>query len=608
MKPPERLQAVLDNLPADPGVYLLKGSGGEVLYVGKARSLKDRVPDYFRNYKRSAARRRALAERIEDIETIVVGDEQEALELEYNLIKEYRPRYNIAYRDDKSYPHIKITDETYPRVFVTRDRKEDGGRYFGPYTSVGSMRRILETVREIFPYRSCSDQLPPGGDAEKYSLCLDYDIKQCEGPCVGRQSPQNYREMIEDLIEFLKGNYRPVKKRIKEKMKYYSDRKEFEAAAVYRDRLGALEDFMENTSFVKSTKNADVFGVGEAEKVTSLVILRVRGHRVVTRLEFHLEHEALEHSEALQDFILTFYPTVSVIPDQLLVEAELPDRTFVEDKLADLAGRKVEVKIPRRGEKKKLVESAMRTAGLAATNKSVSARRREGDLLAVIRRMFDLPKIPRVVEGFDISTHSGKRTVGSMVRFINGQPEKEGYRRYKIDTGGKVDDYEALRRLVFRRYRRLLEEERSLPDLVLVDGGRGQLKAAAGVLKELKLKIPLISLAKEKELLFVEGEEAPRDLPEDSRVLQFFQRIRDEAHRFAVTYHRDRRQGQFSSRLEQVKGIGTKRLKKLLDKFGSPARVRRASLEELTEVSGITAKIAARIKQLEHLEEAEKNK
>ncbi len=608
MEPPEQIQAVLDNLPAEPGVYLLKGSGGEVLYVGKARSLRDRVPDYFRDYERADARRQALAERIEEIETIVVGGEQEALELEYSLIKEYRPRYNIAYRDDKSYPYIKITDEPYPRVFVTRNRQEDGGRYFGPYTNVGSMRRILETVREIFPYRSCSDELPPGGDADKYSLCLDYDIKQCEGPCVGRQSAEDYREMIEDLVEFLKGNYAPVKERLEEKMKAYSERNEFEAAAVYRDRLGALEDFMENTSFVESTANADIFGVGEADKVTSLVLLRVRGHRVVTRLEFPLEREALGRGEALQDFILTFYPTVSVMPDQVLVEEELPDRTFVEAKLAELAGRKVEVKVPRRGEKKKLVESAIRTAELAATNKSVSARRREGDLLAGIREMFDLPELPRVVEGFDISTHGGKGTVGSMVRFINGQPEKEGYRRFKIDIGGKVDDYDALRKVVFRRYHRLLEENRSLPDLVLVDGGRGQLKAAAGALEELGCDLPLTSLAKEKELLFLEGEQAPRDLPEDSRILQFFQRVRDEAHRFAINYHRDRRQGQVSSRLEAVKGIGEARLKKLISRFGSPARVRQASVHQLTEIPGITEEIAARIKKLEQLEEEEKNK
>ncbi|MGM0381806.1 MAG: excinuclease ABC subunit UvrC [bacterium] len=608
MKPPERVQAVLDNLPAEPGVYLLKSSGGEVLYVGKASSLKDRLPDYFRDYERNDARRQALAERVEDIETIVVGGEQEALELEYDLIKEYRPRYNVAYRDDKSYPYIKITDEVYPRVYVTRNRKQDGSQYFGPYTNVGSMRRILETVREIFPYRSCSHALPAGGDPEKFSLCLDYDIKQCLGPCVGKQSVEDYREMIEDLIEFLKGNYQPVKKRLKERMEDYSGRKEFEAAAVYRDRYRALQDFMENSSFVESTENADVLGVGEAQGVTSLVLLRIRGHRVVTRLEFPLENEALDHKEALQDFILTFYPAVSVIPELLLVETDLPENQLVENKLSELAGKSVRIKVPRIGEKKNLVNSAIRTAELAATNKSISARRREGDLLAVIQDMFDLSEIPRVVEGFDISTHGGKRTVGSMVRFINGQPEKEGYRRYKVNQGGEIDDYAALNEVVFRRYRRLLEEDRPLPELVLVDGGRGQLKAARKALEKLGCELPVISLAKEEELLFIADEPAPRDLPENSRVLQFFQRVRDEAHRFAITYHQDRRQGQISSGLEQVKGIGQARLQRLLQEFGSPARVRQASVDELTEIAGITQKIARRIKQLEPLEDKSKKK
>ncbi len=595
MKLSENIQVVLDNLPARPGVYIFKDASSEIIYVGKATRLCDRVRSYFNSSHRDS-KTELLVENVDSIETITVENEAEALEVEYNLIKEHRPRFNISYRDDKSYPHIKITsNEPYPRVFVTRRKVDDGNIYFGPYTGVGSMRRTLKTIREIFPYRSCNDRLPSGGDDRRFSLCLDYHLKQCEGPCVGLQDTQEYGEMIADLKNFLKGDYAPVRRRLKNKMEEYSRRKKFEAAAIYRDRLQALEKFTRESTFIESTETADVLGLGEAEGVTTVLILRIRENRLVNRLEYPLEAETVNRAEALRDFIITYYLAVTTIPPLILAGEEVEDSKWLEEKLTWQAGRKVKIKFPSRGEKKRLVDSADRSARLAAKNESLSMRRREGDMLRLAMDFFDLPELPRVIEGFDISTLQGHQNVAGMVRFVNGEPEKEGYRRFKLRQIEGVDDYGALREVVGRRYRRLLEEGERLPDLVFVDGGPGQLQAALDALGELELDLPVMSLAKRHELLYRSGVSAPYDLPEDSTLLQLFQRIRDEAHRFAISFHRDRRQGSLKSRLREINGIGAARLSALINRFGSPSRVKQASLEELTEVSGITEQIAREI-------------
>ncbi|MFB6347832.1 MAG: GIY-YIG nuclease family protein, partial [bacterium] len=286
MNPPENIQESLDNLPEESGVYMFKGAGGEILYVGKAKDLNDRVRSYFHDSV-TDPKTQKLASLVQDIETIVVETEQQALEVEYDLIKEHRPRFNISYRDNKRYPYIKVTmDEPYPRVLTSRQKKPDGSRYFGPYTNVGSMRKTLSTIRDIFPFRSCNDDIPPGGDDEKYSVCLDYHIKQCEGPCEGLQSTDDYRAMIDDLCRFLEGNYEPVRDRLKEKMNQHAENHEYEAAAIYRDRLEALEETVDYQPFVESTESADVVGVGEAEKVTTIVLLSIREHRVINRRQF----------------------------------------------------------------------------------------------------------------------------------------------------------------------------------------------------------------------------------------------------------------------------------------------------------------------------------
>jgi excinuclease ABC subunit C len=595
LKLSENIRVVLDNLPARPGVYIFKDASSEIIYVGKATRLCDRVRSYFNSSHRDS-KTELLVENIDSIETITVENEAEALEVEYNLIKEHRPRFNISYRDDKSYPHIKITsNEPYPRVFVTRRKIDDGSIYFGPYTGVGSMRRTLKTIREIFPYRSCNDRLPPGGDDKRFSLCLDYHLKQCDGPCVGLQDTEEYGEMIADLKHFLKGDYAPVRRRLKNKMEEYSGQKKFEAAAIYRDRLQSLEKFTRESTFIESTQTADVLGLGEAEGVTTVLILRIRENRLVNRLEYPLEAETVNRAEALRDFIITYYLAVTTVPPLILVGEDLADQKWLEDKLTRRAGRKVKIKLPGRGEKKRLAESAARSARLAAKNESLSMRRREGDMLRLAMDFFDLPELPRVIEGFDISTLQGHQNVAGMVRFVNAEPEKEGYRRFKLREIEGVDDYGALREVIGRRYRKLLEEDDRLPDLVFVDGGPGQLQAALDALKKLKLDLPVISLAKRRELLYRSGVSAPYDLPEDSTLLQLFQRIRDEAHRFAISFHRDRRQGTLKSRLREINGIGAVRLSALINRFGSPSRVKQASLEELTQVSGITEQIAREI-------------
>lgn len=595
----DSLSETLQSLPDQPGVYLMKGAAGEILYVGKAKRLRDRVPDYFRDSV-DHPRTRRLAEKTRSVETIVVDTEQQALEVEYDLIKEHRPRFNIAFRDNKRFPYIKVTvEEPYPRVLTTRQKKPDGSRYFGPYTNVGSMRKTLETVRDIFPYRSCNDDFPPGGDAETYSVCMDYHLKQCEGPCEGRQSREEYRDMIDDLCQFLGGDYEPVRDRLTRRMEEHARRHEYEAAAIYRDRLEALEKTVDYQPFVESTREADVLGFGEARDVTSVVLLAIREHRVINRREFPLRARSLSRPEAARDFIMTYYPSRSRAPRRILLEEPPPDRADVERHLSDRFGHPVDVEVPERGEKRRLIDSARRTAELSATDESISLRRREGDALSVARDLLDLSHLPRVIEGFDVSTHDGRETVAGMVRFVDGEPEKQDYRRFRMRSVEGADDYASLREAIRRRYRRLLEEERPLPDVVFVDGGRGQLSAAREVLEDLQVERPVVSLAKRKELLYVNQRQAPYDLPETSRVLQLFQRVRDEAHRFALRYHRDRRQGALGSRLKEIRGIGDARLKMLIERFGSPVRARQSSVEELTDLPGITTEIAREIKQLE---------
>ncbi len=595
----DSLKRTLESLPERPGVYLMKGAAGEILYVGKAKRLRDRVRSYFRDSVEHPRTRR-LASRTESVETIVVETEQQALEVEYDLIKEHRPRFNIAFRDNKRFPYIKVTtNEPYPRVLTTRQKQPDEARYFGPYTNVGSMRQTLETVREIFPYRSCSDDFPPGGDAEEYSVCMDYHLKQCEGPCEGLQSREDYRSMIQDLCQFLSGDYEPVRERLRERMEEHAERHEYEAAAIYRDRLEALEKTVDYQPFVESTREADVLGLGEAEGVTTVVLLAIREHRVINRREFPIRARGPSRPEATRDFILTYYPSRSRLPRRILVEEPPADREGVERHLSRQADGAVELEVPERGEKRRLIHSARRTAELSATDESISLRRREGDVLSMARELLDLPQLPRVIEGFDVSTTQGHETVAGMVRFVDGEPEKQGYRRFKVREVDGADDYASLQEALRRRCRRLLAEDEDLPDVVFVDGGRGQLTAAREVLEDLDCDRPVVSLAKREELLYVDQRQAPYDLPESSKVLQLFERIRDEAHRFAVRYHRDRRQGALSSRLTEIRGIGDKRLKMLMDRFGSPVKARQSSVEELTDLPGITPEIAREIKQIE---------
>lgn len=599
MDVPEVIQKTLESLPDEPGVYMLKGSAGETLYVGKAKELSDRVPSYFRDSVDHPKTKR-LASLTESIETIVLPTEQQALEAEYDLIKEHRPRFNVAFRDNKRFPYIKVTvEEPYPRVLTTRQKKPDGSRYFGPYTNVGSMRKTLETVREIFPYRSCNDDIPPGGDNEKFSICMDYHIQHCEGPCEGKQSVEDYNDMIDDLCNFLNGKYEPVRDRLREKMNQHAENHEYEAAAIYRDRLEALEETVDYQPFIESTREADIVGIGEAEKVTTIVLFAVREHHLINRREFPLKATGLTSAESLKDFLMTYYPSRSKIPETIIIQEPLDDQASVESMLSEQFDSSVTIEVPEQGEKKRLLRSATRTAEHSAKDESLSIRKREGDVLSAAKNLFDLDRLPKIIEGFDVSTNQGRETVAGMVRFVNAEPEKQDYRRFKIRDVEGVDDYGALKEAVRRRYRRLLEEERSLPDLIFVDGGRGQLTAVQDVLDDLGVDRSVVSLAKQEELLFVNQRQAPYDLPEDSKILQLFQRVRDEAHRFAISYHRDRRQGMLSSRLKSIDGIGDKRLKELIETFGSPARARQAGLDDLTDISGITETIAREIKQLE---------
>ncbi|MEO5588562.1 MAG: excinuclease ABC subunit UvrC [Gemmatimonadaceae bacterium] len=592
---PESVAEKVSHLADGPGVYLFKAEDGSILYVGKAKRLRSRVRSYFAQDHYANPKTRHLVNQIRDVDTIVVPTEAHALILEANLIKEYKPRFNIALRDDKSYPYIKVTvNEPYPRVYVTRQIQNDGARYFGPYTDVGAMRRALNVVKRIFTVRSCNYDMPAEMPERP---CLDYFIKRCRAPCILAQTQQDYRAMIDEVVLFLEGKPREVARRIRERMDTAATELDFERAAELRDALHHI-DRMEEPTVVLQVEGGDrdVIGYARDGDDACVALLRVRGGRLLAR-----EHRFVENVEGETDaailsvFLAATYVNMQERARELLVPFDFEDREILEESLVT-----TQVLAPQRGPRRELIELAQQNARhLMEELRLASAQgtSRAGDPVYELGRELGLTRLPRSMVCFDISTTQGTDTVGSCVWFENGRAKRAEYRKFKVKTVEGTDDFASMREVVSRYVQRRISEEKVLPDLIVIDGGKGQLSAAHDALAGVNQgDRPLISLAKRDEEVFVWGRSEPVRMSRRSPALRLLQQLRDEAHRFAVTYNRKRRTMRtVTSELLKVPGIGPVKRKRLIQEFGSVQGVREAGEAAIARIAGFNADQARKL-------------
>ena len=599
----ELIRGKLRHLPARPGVYLMKGGDGEILYVGKAKSLRPRVRSYFSARHAESLKTRELVRRIEDFETIVVNSEAEALILENNLIKEHRPRFNINLRDDKTYPYIKVTvGEAFPRVMVTRRLQRDGSRYFGPYTDVRRMRQVLEVVKRLYTVRSCHYRLP---DEAPPRPCLDYHIGRCKAPCVSLQSAEDYAGMVQELLDVLSGHTRRAAARLHQEMEAAAAELHFERAAELRDAQRRL-DALESQQKVVDVEGADrdVLALARDGDEACGVVLKIREGKVLGRETIFLGNLDGEPDEVvLGSFAARFYTVGSMdqgsdLPPEVLLPLDFEDRPVLESLLRERAGRSVRALVPQRGEKAHLVSLAEQNARHLLEERRLlgngGGSGRAPDSLYELQEVLGLSTVPRSLVCFDISHTQGSETVASAVSFSNGEPDKSGYRRLRIKGDWGNDDYRSMNEAVARYFRRRMEEDKPLPDLVVIDGGKGQLGAARAALEALDLpQQPVVSLAKRDEEVFLPGRPDPVRLPRRSPALRLLQRARDEAHRFAVTYNRQLRSKRtIGSELSSIPGVGRARQQALLEHFGSVRGLRAATAEEIAGLPGFGPALA----------------
>ena len=598
-------------LPEKPGVYLFHDASGTVVYVGKARSLRSRVRSYFLESRWADAKTGSLAREIADIETIVVDNEREALALEHNLIKQHRPRFNVLLRDDKTYPYIKLTlGEKYPRVYFTRKVKKDGALYFGPYFPAGLARRILHFIHKRFLIPSCFVDLTRSHPRP----CLQFYIKRCLGPCVtGLTTEQRYAEAVRDVRMFLEGRRHDLMKSIEDRMMASAAQERFEEAAAYRDLLKTMEDIDERQRVAAAQgDDTDVLAYYAEPPLVAANVFHLRGGRIVDRREFYWEDlEQFEPKEFVPSLLKQLYLEAEYLPKMVHVPVDFEERELLEETFGDRAGHRVEIFTPQRGSKRAVLDLVETNAKHSFEQRFRVLKPTSRSIAEALQNVLNLPEVPKRIESFDISHIQGTDTVASMVAWENGRMKKSDYRKFIIrgeaGPGGRVrsenDDFASMHEAVTRRYKRLQEEQKSMPSLILIDGGLGQLHAAAQALDALQIiNQPMASIAKKEEILYVLGQEGePVILEHHSPVLHLIQQIRDETHRFAVTFHRQRRGArQTRTELLDIPGVGAKTSQRLLREYGSVANLRRATVEELSRV--VTRKTAEKI--AEHYKDA----
>jgi excinuclease ABC subunit C len=623
MKISEKLQGILNTLPGKPGCYLMKNAAGTIIYVGKAISLKNRVRSYFHADLSQDAKTRRLVRDIVDLEWIVVGSELEALILEMNLIKKHRPKFNVRLKDDKRYPYIKVHwNEPYPKVTVTRLMVEDGSRYFGPYTSAWAVYQTLDVLRRIFPYLTCDREIT-GQDKR---ACLYYDIKLCNAPCIGAVDQAGYRQMISDLMAFLSGHSEGVIIHLQNDMQKASEEMRFERAGALRDQLKALQSIVERQKIVFASDylDSDVLAMAREDGEACVQIFFIRGGKLIGREYFILEGtEDTADTEVMGEFVKQFYTEAATIPQQVMLPQEIEEAKIIGQWLRSRrGGEKVEFVVPKDGQPHDLVKMAAENA--SETLQALRAQwqadtHKQEQALAELQTSLNLPAPPNRIECYDVSHTQGVATVGAMIVFEQGVPAKNLYRKFNIDSTsiGAPDDFASMEEMLTRRFRRWRSAREAeadpgskpeasfsfLPDLIIIDGGKGQLGRVVKVLDQFDLfgKVPVVGLAKQEEEIFFPHKSEPLMLPRHSQGLYLVQRIRDEAHRYGITAHRARRTKQgLASQLDSIPGIGPTRRKTLLKHFGSVDKIREATVEELTAVKGMNINAAESIKA--HLE------
>ncbi len=606
----------IKNLPQKPGVYIMKNSMGGVIYVGKAKNLKNRVTQYFRSGKNSSAKVKAMVSNIAQFEYIITDSEMEALILECNLIKKYKPRYNILLKDDKHYPFIKITiNEDFPRVFVTRRKLKDGAKYFGPYPAVADVHETMELLKKVFPMRTCRKSIKE--NMVKDRPCLNYHIKLCSGPCAGEISKEEYGVMVYKIIDLLNGKDIGLKAELKRKMLEASDNLDFEKAADLRDKINSIDKITQRQIIIlKNFENEDFINLHIEEGVSCVQIFFVRDGKVIGN-EHYIFEEVIEESKEriIANFIKEFYGGTAYIPKSIFVPF-IEDGSLLEEWLTAKKGTKVNIKTPQKGEKKKIINLVKINAKNAYQNFRLELLKQKRDAISVVEELkdlLDLDYIPERIEAYDISNIQGVDSVGSMVVFENGKPKNSDYRRFKIKTVIGADDYGSMREILTRRFSRGLEEVEKIkekhldislgkfcyfPDLIMMDGGKGQVNIALSVLEELNISIPVVGMVKDDKhrtrALIYKNEEI--EIKSRGIVNKFVTRVQDEVHRFAISYHRSLRDKKnLKSVLESIPNIGKSRRQELLKKFGSVERIKKAKYDELIETKSINDKAAKSI-------------
>lgn len=619
----EKIQGILATLPTKPGCYIYRNAEGTIIYVGKAINLKNRVRSYFHADSSHDNKTRRLVRDITDIEWIVVGSELEALILEMNLIKKHRPKYNIRLKDDKKYPYIKIHwNEPFPKITVTRNMEDDGSRYFGPYTSAWAVYQTLEALRRIFPYLTCDREIT-GNDAR---ACLYYDIKLCTAPCIGAISQAGYRQMISELMDFLSGHSEHIVIRLQNEMQKASDEMRFEKAAAVRDQLKAIQSIIERQKIVFGSdyKDSDVIAMAREDGEACVQIFFIRGGKLIGREYFILEGtEDTADNEVMSEFVKRFYTEAANIPEQVMLPQEIEERIIISQWLrSKRGGEKVELMVPNQGQPQELIKMAAENATETLTSLraqwQADAHKQE-QALSELQTSLKLSSPPNRIECYDVSHTQGVATVGAMIVFERGVPAKRLYRKFNIESTsiGAPDDFASMEEMLTRRFRRWKGSQETestvgskkdeafsfLPDLIIIDGGKGQLSRVVKVMEDFGLidKVPVVGLAKQEEEIFFPHNSNPLILPRHSQGLYLVQRIRDEAHRFGITAHRNKRSKLgLASQLDSIPEIGPTRRKALLKHFGSIDKIKEASIAELVSVKGMTESAAKNVKA--HLE------
>ena len=599
------IKDTVKNIPKDPGVYFFKNNKNDIIYIGKAKNIRNRVRTYFQKNKYQSPKNISMIKRIVDVEWIVVRNEVEALLTEANLIKKHQPFYNVNLKDDKSFPFIRITNEPYPRVFITREIVRDGSKYFGPYTDVIYLRRTLKAIRRIFPVRSCDFFIDENVIQEKkISLCLDYHIKKCEGPCEGLVSSHKYNEMIDSIISFLHGKTKKSEDYINNQMKLAAKELRYEDAGIFRDQLHAMREFMDKQIKINADfDDRDIIGFSKQNDFGIVVIVRIRNGRIASREKLSLNNLDNNDSAVIRTVITQFYLDTDYIPSEICSQYKPDSIDELSKWLKEKKGKNVKIIVPQKGEKAKQVRLAHQNAKLLLGEWILNKKKRKDLIPKMIKQLQDdlqLKGAPRKIECFDISHLGGTNTVASMVSFFDGKPKKTEYRKYNIKTVSGIDDFASIREVVLRRYKRLKNEDKGFPDLVVVDGGKGQLSMAVSALRELGLDyIPTISLAKKLEEVFVPGQSNAQTIHKQSPGLILLRQIRDEAHRFAIEFQRGKRKKSITkSAFLSVKGVGIKKSQFLLSEYKDMSIIAGLEIDKLVNELKVPASSAKEIIQI----------